>query len=666
MAPHKTSLQTSLKIIAVSADHSYRMNLRTKAYIGLVIAAGALSLSHGFQGWDCANPAKFISYLILAGAASGIKIRLPGTLGTISVSFVFMLLGVSEFSLGESMLMGTFCAVVQSVFFTRVRPQRVQIAFNIAIMALSIRISYLVQHSPGLGGGVLTAATFFAVNTIPVAIVIALTEGKNAWDVWRLNNLWTFPNYLVGAGAVWGVGELNHKFGWQAGTLLLPILYIVHRSHRSYVERLEEAHRSAEQQTAHAVEVAGLHRRTIETLALAVEAKDQTTRDHLERVETYAMEMGRELGLGARELEALSAAALLHDIGKLAVPEYIIAKPGKLTPEEFDRMKTHTVVGAEIVDRIRFPYGVAEMVRGHHERWNGTGYPDGLKGDKIPLGARILAVVDCLDALTSDRQYRRAMPLEEALEIVKAESGKGFDPRVVEILVRRHLDLEAMMKSSPGIAKLPTAVRVERGVAPAAGFEKVADAHLFVDKAADKAVAQMAQDLTALGRKLRDVPQSERALTEFMAFTAECGTPETLLAALPGALPEMVPYDAMVVYRRRGEVLYPCCSDGEARALLGTTEIRAGDGVSGWVAEHGKSIVNGNPGVESTSLLDPAGLGKLRSALAIPLFTNGGIAGVLSLYRTENDAFTNANLATLTALSSVVANAVAGVDCSAN
>ena len=649
------------------------MNFRTKAYIGLVIAAGVLSLSHGFQGWDCADPAKFISYLILAVAASGIKIRLPGSLGTLSLNFIFMLLGVSEFSLGESLLMGACCAVVQSMFHAKYRPQKVQVAFNVANMSLSIQVAYLVQHTPGFGGGVLTAVAFFVVNTVPVAIVIALTENRNPWAVWRGSNLWTFPNYLVGAGAVWGVGELNRHFGWQAGTMLLPILYIVHRSHRSYVERLEEAQRSAEQQAAHAVEVAGLHRRTIETLALAVEAKDQTTRDHLERVETYAMELGRELGLGERELEALSAAALLHDIGKLAVPEYIIAKPGKLTREEFDRMKTHTVVGAEIVERIRFPYGVAEMVRGHHERWNGTGYPDGLKGDEIPLGARILGAVDCLDALTSDRQYRRAMPVEEAIDIVKAESGKSFDPRVVEILVRRHVDLEAMVKSSPRIAKLPTAVRVERGAAPAAGFEKVADAPVAVEKAVDNVPTdQMAQDLAALERELHAArqngaaEQNEQALTAFMMFTAECGTPETLLAALPGALPEMVPYDAMVVYRRQGEVLYPCCSDGEARALLGTTEIRTGDGLSGWVAEHGKAIVNGNPGVESAYLLDPATLGKLRSALAVPLITEQGIAGVLSLYRAGDDAFTNSNLATLTALSSVVANAVAGACQAAN
>ena len=138
----------------------------------------------------------------------------------------------------------------------------------------------------------------------------------------------------------------------------------------------------------------------------------------------------------------MRAAALLHDIGKIAVPEYIISKPGKLTPEEFEKMKTHTVVGAELVERIRFPYSVAPMVRGHHEKWNGTGYPDGLKGEQIPIGARILAAVDTLDALASDRQYRRALPLDQAIQVVIAESGKSFDPQVVEVLARRYVELE--------------------------------------------------------------------------------------------------------------------------------------------------------------------------------------------------------------------------------
>jgi putative nucleotidyltransferase with HDIG domain len=271
--------------------------------------------------------------------------------------------------------------------------------------------------------------------------------------VWRKSYFWTFPNYLVGAAVAWAIAALSKAFGWQSALLLLPVLYVVYRSHSSYITRLEHDRNRAEEQRAHAEEVAQLNRRAIETLALAIEAKDQTTHDHLQRVEVYAIEVAREMGLDESQLEALRAAALLHDVGKLAVPEYIISKPGRLTPEEFEKMKTHTVVGAEIVEQIRFPYPVAPIVRSHHEKWNGGGYPDGLSGESIPIGARILAAVDCLDALASDRQYRRALPLDEAIKIVQSEAGKSYDPAVVEILARRYVELERMATSIGTIEK---------------------------------------------------------------------------------------------------------------------------------------------------------------------------------------------------------------------
>src|SRR5437588_4065168 len=188
--------------------------------------------------------------------------------------------------------------------------------------------------------------------------------------------------------------------------------------------------------------MANLHLRTIEALALAIEAKDQTTHDHLQRVRVYAMEVAKELKLSRDEIEALRAATLLHDIGKLAVPEHIISKPGRLTAEEFEKMKIHPIVGAEILEEVAFPYPVVPIVRAHHERWDGSGYPCGLKGEEIPIGARILSAVDCLDALASDRQYRRALPLDEAMAKVASESGTSFDPRVIEVLAARYRELE--------------------------------------------------------------------------------------------------------------------------------------------------------------------------------------------------------------------------------
>src|SRR2546430_6828516 len=188
--------------------------------------------------------------------------------------------------------------------------------------------------------------------------------------------------------------------------------------------------------------MANLHLRTIEALALAIEAKDHTTHDHLQRVRVYAIEVAKELKISDDELEALRAAALLHDIGKLAVPEHIINKPGRLTPEEFEKMKIHPVVGAEILEQVKFPYPVVPIVLARHEKWDGSGYPHGCRGEEIPIGARILSAVDCLDALASDRQYRRALPLDKAMEAVAALAGGRFDPQIVEGVQRRHAGIE--------------------------------------------------------------------------------------------------------------------------------------------------------------------------------------------------------------------------------
>ena len=211
-----------------------------------------------------------------------------------------------------------------------------------------------------------------------MAGIISLTTQRSVPEVWRRSYLWTSPQYLVGGAIAWVVHLLNKGLGWGAILVAAPPLYLLYRSYTTYLGRIQE-------QQDHLGEMAALHLRTIETLALAIDAKDDTTAAHLRRVQIYAAGVGSELNLSAREMQALNAAALLHDVGKLAIPEYIISKPGKLTPEEFEKMKVHPVVGAEILERVNFPYPVVPIVRSHHEKYDGTGYPDGLVGDQIPI-----------------------------------------------------------------------------------------------------------------------------------------------------------------------------------------------------------------------------------------------------------------------------------------
>ncbi len=618
-----------------------------KLLISLVVAAGTGVLLYGAIHPTSKNIAQFICYLLIAILASRLKVNLPGITGTMSVNFLFILLGILELSFTETLVLGTAAIMVQC--FYRDRPSAIQVTFNICASAFSIAVAYDVyyvafSHWPaGTHPLVLivAASTYFVANTGSIAAVISLTEGKSLKRIWVECYFWSFPYYLVGAGLAGLVGWLNGKFGWQASLLVVPVIYLIYRSYRLYLGKLEDEKR-------HVEEMANLHLRTIEALALAIEAKDHTTHDHLQRVRVYAIEVAKELAVSPGEMEALHAAALLHDIGKLAVPEHIISKPGRLTPEEFEKMKIHPVVGAEILERVRFPYPVVPIVRAHHEKWDGTGYPFGLRGEEIPIGARILSAVDYLDALASDRQYRRALPLEEVIQRLAAESAKSFDPKVVDVLQKRYLHLEKLVEDQFGhevASKLSTDMKVERGLAPAAGFEDITVKDL---------PGQEANFLSSIAAA-RQEAQTLFELSQDLGASLSLG--ETL-SVFSVKLRRLVPYDAIAIYVKRNAELIPEYVNGDNFRLFASLRIPLGQGLSGWVAQNKKPIINGNPSVEPGYLNDPTKFSTLRSALAIPLEGLAGVVGVLALYHAERDAFTSDHLRILLAISSKMALAV--------
>jgi diguanylate cyclase (GGDEF)-like protein/putative nucleotidyltransferase with HDIG domain len=624
------------------------MNRNTTRFITATAIVGIAVIVAAIWQWQSQDLLRFGAYLIIALLASGLKVVLPGINGTMSVNFLFILLGVLELSFSETVIIGCAATLVQC-FYKMSRPTKAaRVLFNVcSMMAPAIAASYWVyhhstsvfRHSMPL---MLMAAgcTFFLTNTVPIAVVISLAENRPFRKTWAECYFWSFPYYLAGAALVAMISYLNRYIGWQTSLLILPIVYWVYRSYRLYLGRLADEKR-------HVEDMASLHLRTIEALALAIDAKDHATHDHLQRVRVYALEIGKELGLGDDELEALKAAALLHDIGKLAVPEHIINKPGRLTAEEFEKVKIHPVVGAEILERVQFPYAVVPIVRSHHEKWDGSGYPDGLKGEEIPIGARVLTAVDCLDALASDRQYRRALPLDEAMDYVASLGGKEFDPQVVDILKRRYIELERMAQTHPTTTSLAlsTDVKVERGSAPAAGFEKESQSHptasdvdFLISIAAARQEAQMLFELTHdLGNSL--------SLDE-------------TLSVVSVRLGKLVPYDAIAIWVRKDEAVVPKYVTGDNCRLFSSLEIPLGQGLSGWVVQNHKSVLNGNPSVEAGYLNDPSKLSTLRSALAVPLEGVSSIIGALTLYRTESDAFNKDHLRVLLAISSKIALSV--------
>lgn len=613
----------------------------------LTIVTGVTILGPELARFSVQNVAQYLAFAVLALLAAYFRVGIRYEQGHVPLSVLFVLLSLMNVEVPATLMLAAAVAFIIE-WVARDGPGRMERSlFSGAAMVIAIAMAQ-VAYVQTLGGGgvhlalryVLTATVLFLGLTFPATFVEAHEEKRRMGSFWKERYLWMLPYYI-------GLTVLSALFtaasevfrGWQIPFITFLAGYLVYRSYRLYMAKLEDGR-------AHAEEVASLHLRTIEALALAIDAKDETTHDHLQRVQVYAVEIARELGLPGGQVEAVRAASLLHDIGKLAVPEHIISKPGRLTAEEFEKMKIHPVVGAEILERVKFPYPVVPIVRSHHEKWDGTGYPDGLAGEEIPVGARILSAVDCLDALCTDRQYRRALPLDRAIGVVVQEAGRSFDPRVVEVLARRYQDLERMAKASAGEPlKLSKDLKVPAGDAPAAGF---------VGEAKSAAVPEGTEFL----HKIAAARQEAQALFELAQNLGSSLSIDETLSVVAVRLRRLVPYDAMAVYIRREGTLEPQFVSGDNMRLFASLSIPVGQGLSGWVAENGRPILNGNPSVEPGYLNDPKKFSSLRSALAVPLEGVQSIVGVLALYHSEKDAFNRDHLRILQAVSSKIALAV--------
>ena len=617
------------------------MSPTARAYWFCVIASGCCCFLFSMFSWPAPQDSavRLSIYLIAAILTSGLKIRLPGIFGTLSMNYIVIIAALLNINLAAAMIVAVISTLGQCIIHAVDKPRWFQVLFSTAGVPVPVlaawfvlRLSVFSQYdSTGCIALLVASLVYFAVNTTIVAGIIGLTNGKSVFAIWQSSYLWTSLHYLVGGCIAEGVHLMDLHLGSSALAIAIPPLYLLYRSYSVYLRRIEE-------QQQHTSQMAELHLRTVETLALAIDAKDDTTAAHLRRVRIYATEVGKDLNLSPLEMQALEAAALLHDVGKLAVPEYIISKPGKLTPDEFEKMKVHPVVGAEILERVGFPYPVVPIVRSHHEKFDGTGYPDGLVGEQIPIGARILSAIDCLDALASDRQYRKALPFEEAMQYVANQSGKSFDPQVVSILQRRFRELEEKARAATGdCVKLSSNVKVERGLAPAAGFAESPEPVSLKKPAAFNMAISAAR----------------REFQSLLDTTTDLGASFSLddtLALLATRLNKMIEHDAIAIYLIQNNALVPRFVKGESFRLFSSLEIPMGHGLSGWVAENNSPIVNGNPAVEPGYLNDPAKVTALRSAIAVPLHSQDGIIGVLTLYQLRAEAFTTDDLRLLIAI----------------
>ena len=452
------------------------------------------------------------------------------------------------------------------------------------------------------------------VNWGLLSTLLALRHDSSILREWKEKLVWAIPMFLPTGTAATLLYLALHYDGFVMAMIGGPILIAIYFGHRRSGDGIRERIRVMEK----------AHCETIEALAVAINAKDEVTHEHVLRVQIYAAGVARLMGCDDAEIEALKAGALLHDIGKIAVPDYILNKPGKLTAPEFEQMKMHTIVGAQILGRVDFPYPVVPIVRHHHERWDGGGYPDGLKGEEIPLTARILTVVDCFDALREDRQYRRGLSRAEALEFLLKNSGSQYDPRVVGLFITHLPEFEAEIAAHKG-QSVPT-----YGIEPT---ERLSEAALRVAPAAGLAT----EDTVAVS----ETRFTDKELLSFYNLVRTLSTTSDrneLLSTFAGKLSSIASHDtcAIALIAGSGEIVTEYACGQHAEAIKGR-RVGLGEGITGWVIANQKPFCNTDPRLDFPPELAEK-FQNFRTLASFPLLEGDRLLGALTVYssnRTE-------------------------------
>ena len=367
----------------------------------------------------------FAFFLTLSVFVEFIPVDLPMT-GSISIGFPVDFMVILVYGPALAMLISAISAIIHEVL--EKKNSWYKIVFNASQYALSVGIAGLTyQYIGGVVGfqnffkyflpAALCAFTYCLVNLILVTIVISLSQGGRITTVWRINFKGILPSYIAEAP----LGFLMAVIYVQAGVLgillfFLPLL-LARRSFELYTKMRK------------------VYLETIRALAAAIDAKDPYTKGHSERVSETSVALAQELNLTDKDIENIEYTALLHDIGKIGIADNILGKNSILTNEEFDKIKEHPIMGAKIIEPVDFLKNSYEAIYHHHEKYNGKGYPDGLKEKDIPLLSRIIAVADAYDAMGSDRPYRKKLNKVKILKELKDQSGKQFDPEVVKALI---------------------------------------------------------------------------------------------------------------------------------------------------------------------------------------------------------------------------------------
>jgi len=597
-----------------------------RVYLSSVVAVGFLVIAESLlRLYQVPLGSQWFLLAILTAISGSASVELPRANVSISISEAFVFTAVLLYGPAAGTLTVALDGLVISLWVARRRPELHRALFNIAAPAFSAwcssqlffrasGIAPLAERSATLNeilpALVLFAIVYFGLNSWLIAFVIAFQKRANPFEVWRGGFLWLSLNYFCGASVAVLLVGYNRTIDLRFVGLVIPLLLVLYFTFKTSMQRVEDANK-------HVDELNTLYLSTIETLAMAIDAKDQVTHGHIRRVQQYATKLAQAVGIrDATLVKAIEAAALLHDMGKLAVPEYILNKPGKLTEAEFEKMKLHASVGADILSAIAFPYPVVPIVRHHHENWDGSGYPTGLRGTEIPIGARILSVVDCFDALTSDRPYRPRLTDADAIRILHERRGSMYDPLVVDAFVQLHETLE------PAAAE-PTSRRELLEVASAWNSQPAR-----VGSPALQGITASADEMLTLYKLAQELSQ------QFDLDVASNTVERYVRRLIPASL------IAIYIHNKASDELEARYVVGDRAATVRGLRIPFGQRLSGWVAANRQTIVNSDPVLDLGDTARPHAL-DLRSCLSTPLLYRDQLIGTLSLYSHDRNGFSD-------------------------
>lgn len=619
-------------------------------WLGLVlVATGILGFSvievtymlTSASGIGLVVPSVFIAILL-----SRYEPRIAGTDAHISFKDLFAFWGVIWLGIAGGVFLAACAALVKYGFWS---PNRKRLASNVSIEILSTFFSAIAFYIclgflENTGRLEIAGKLSVPAEVIIASCVMALTHFAQTralsylvsnTDYGHHRGL-TFWNHLVMPAVTSGVTLLgticfyvafNH-FGIEFGLVIIILAILGDLSHKIHVRRLE-------QKTKLITEASRIHLATVEALATAIDARDQVGIGHVRRTQIYAVGIGNILGLGEDEINALRTGALLHDIGKLAVPDHILSKPGRLTPAEIEKIKTHTLVGASILEKVGFPYPVVPTVRYHHEFWDGAGYPEGLLGTNIPLTARVLAVADAYDTLRIARPYRHAVARDEACNFLRSRAGSQFDPRLVDVFLRNLKIFETEIEAQQLVYES------DRDTVNVSDFVDAGASPSYVEQ-----IKRANREVFALYSLARDF-SSELDLDEILPLFIQ-------------KVRELVPFDTSVVYllEDKTEFARAAYVSGRNKTTLSGRRIKVGEGASGYVLSEGKAADSCEPsedfGLSNIELQD-----EYRAMASVPLIANEKLIGALSLYSSDIETYLEEHLRLLETISRIGADAIA-------